>query len=107
TIKELNPSIQVILMTGYTDIKTAVNVMKIGAFDYVAKPINSEEILHTINKALSEPSFKTVTENVDTQEPNKSSTKKNNSRKFVNGKSKRSKELHEFIDVVAPTNISV
>src|SRR5690606_1941258 len=51
-IKEVNPAIQVILMTGYTDIKTAVNVMKMGAFDYVAKPINSDEILHTIKKAL-------------------------------------------------------
>ena len=49
-IKEVNPDIQVILMTGYTDIKTAVNVMKMGAFEYVSKPINSDEILHTINK---------------------------------------------------------
>ena len=53
-IKDINPAIQVILMTGYTDIKTAVNVMKMGAFDYVAKPINSDEILHTINKALTD-----------------------------------------------------
>jgi len=53
-IKEVNPAIQVILMTGYTDIKTAVNVMKMGAFDYVSKPINSDEILHTIHKALTE-----------------------------------------------------
>src|SRR5690606_20716463 len=53
-IKEINPAIQVILMTGYTDIKTAVNVMKIGAFDYVSKPINSDEILHAVHAALSE-----------------------------------------------------
>src|SRR5690554_3079790 len=40
-IKKTDPTIQVILMTGYTDIKTAVNVMKLGAFDYIAK--RSEE----------------------------------------------------------------
>ena len=43
---------QVILMTGYTDIKTAVNAMKIGAFDYVGKPINPDEILHTIQQEI-------------------------------------------------------
>lgn len=109
-IKEINPTIQVILMTGYTDIKTAVNVMKIGAYDYVAKPINSEEILHTIKKALSEAPYKSINlnkseEQVENKETkNKSTTVK---RPFIKGKSKKSKELHDFINVVAPTNISV
>src|SRR5690606_36675473 len=57
-VKEENPTIQVILMTGYTDIKTAVNAMKLGAFDYVAKPINSDQILDTIQEALSKSTDK-------------------------------------------------
>lgn len=109
-IKEVNPTIQVILMTGYTDIKTAVNVMKIGAFDYVAKPINSEEILHTINKALSETPHKSInlkkSEETEDQKESKSKSTVSN-RSFIQGKSKKSKELHDFINVVAPTNISV
>src|SRR5690606_14224616 len=39
-IQHVNPSIHVILMTGYTDIKTAVNVINNGPFDYVAKSMN-------------------------------------------------------------------
>ncbi|RZJ61437.1 MAG: response regulator, partial [Flavobacterium sp.] len=45
SVKEVSLDTQVILMTGYTDIKTAVNAMKLGAFDYVGKPINPDEIL--------------------------------------------------------------
>lgn len=105
-IKNINPAIQVILMTGYTDIKTAVNVMKIGAYDYVSKPINSDEMLHTINKALNEKvtnasAATTITNQVNT--PTLSYT----DLQFIKGSSKKSKQLHEFINVVAPTNISV
>lgn len=109
-IKDINPAIQVILMTGYTDIKTAVNVMKMGAFDYVAKPINSDEIVHTINKALAEGgktstvvNYKKATEKKEAlSEINEASEEE-----FITGKSEKSKELNNFISVVAPTNISV
>src|SRR5690606_1017113 len=111
-IKQVNPGIQVILMTGYTDIKTAVNVMKIGAFDYVSKPINSDEILHTIHKALSEAGQTSVV--VDSNSNSNSEEKETRPVKnaytgshFIKGKSEKSKELYEFINVVAPTNISV
>ncbi len=109
-IKEINPSIQVILMTGYTDIKTAVNVMKMGAFDYVSKPINSDEILHTINKALSEAGQTSVIvgSNSNLEEKEEQSLKNAYmGSHFIKGKSEKAKELYEFINVVAPTNISV
>ncbi|WKW47659.1 sigma-54 dependent transcriptional regulator [Myroides sp. JBRI-B21084] len=105
-IKNINPAIQVILMTGYTDIKTAVNVMKMGAYDYVSKPINSEEMLHTIDKALNEKVQNTVTSETNHINVNSVATAPNNL-KFIKGSSKKSKQLHEFINVVAPTNISV
>ncbi len=52
-IKKSMPEAQVILMTGYADITTAVQAMKAGAFDYVAKPVIPEEILKKIQDALS------------------------------------------------------
>ena len=52
-IKEKNPSVPVIIITGYSNIKTAVEVMKLGAMDYVTKPLLPDEILLTIRKALS------------------------------------------------------
>lgn len=109
-IKDINPAIQVILMTGYTDIKTAVNVMKMGAFDYVAKPINSDEIVHTINKALAEGSkTSTVVNYKKATEKKEASSEINEAseEEFITGKSEKSKELNNFISVVAPTNISV
>lgn len=109
-IKEVNPAIQVILMTGYTDIKTAVNVMKIGAFDYVSKPINSDEILHTINKALTEGGKTSTVVNMSSETDKKETRPVKNAytgSHFIKGKSAKSKELYDFINVVAPTNISV
>jgi two-component system, NtrC family, response regulator HydG len=52
-IKEKNPIVPVIIITGYSNIKTAVEVMKLGAMDYVTKPLLPDEILLTIRKALS------------------------------------------------------
>ena len=52
-IKEKNPAVPVIIITGYSNIKTAVEVMKLGAMDYVTKPLLPDEILLTIRKALS------------------------------------------------------
>ncbi|WP_277631830.1 sigma-54-dependent transcriptional regulator [Avrilella dinanensis] len=105
-VKEENPTIQVILMTGYTDIKTAVNAMKLGAFDYVAKPINSDQILDTIQQALSKSTDKRTVSEPRTAARENSSEQVSNV-DYVKGKSEKSKQLHHFIDVVAPTNISV
>jgi two-component system, NtrC family, response regulator HydG len=52
-IKNKYPQMPVIIITGYSDIKTAVTVMKSGAFDYIVKPLLPDEILATIQKALS------------------------------------------------------
>jgi len=52
-IKEKNPVVPVIIITGYSNIKTAVEVMKLGAMDYVTKPLLPDEILLTIRKALN------------------------------------------------------
>ena len=109
-IKEVNPAIQVILMTGYTDIKTAVNVMKMGAFDYVSKPINSDEILHTINKAFTEIGKTSTIVNASSNDDKKETRPVKNAytgSHFIKGKSAKSKELYDFINIVAPTNISV
>ena len=53
-IKEMHPGAPVIIITGYSDVKDAVEVMKMGAYDYVTKPLFPDEILLTIKKALSE-----------------------------------------------------
>jgi len=96
--KEASATTQVILMTGYTDIKTAVRAMKSGAFDYVGKPINPDEILHTIESAL-----KKKTTNKDAAP----ATGKPSLPSFVRGIGSDSARLNEHINLVAPTKMSV
>ncbi|MCO6147039.1 sigma-54 dependent transcriptional regulator [Flavobacterium sp. NRK1] len=101
-VKETSFDTQVILMTGYTDIKTAVNSIKDGAFDYVGKPINPDEILHTIGLALNKKSSKEKPEiKTQVKKPTQSPLS------FVKGISSDSQRLHEHIGLVAPTNMSV
>ena len=54
-IKEGKPETIVIIITGYSDIKTAVDVIKLGAFDYITKPLIPDEVISVIEKALASP----------------------------------------------------
>jgi two-component system response regulator HydG len=103
-IKEFGQDIPVIIITGYSDIKIAVNVIKMGAFDYVTKPLFPDEILHTIKKALEHKP-----ENLKSSNSAKIKTSglSNVNDGFVITDSKESKELFRQIDLVAPTNYSV
>ena len=51
-LKELNPEIQVIMMTAHGTVETAVEAMRMGAYHYVNKPINLDELKLNISKAL-------------------------------------------------------
>lgn len=102
-VKEKSFGTQVILMTGYTDIKTAVNAMKAGAFDYVGKPINSDELLHTVNASLSKKEEKSRVVSSTQKEKKQNASNP----EFVRGISKTSDKLQEHISLVAPTNMSV
>lgn len=99
-VKDANPDLPFIMITGYSDIRVAVNVMKMGALDYVTKPLFPDEILLTIRKALN-------SDNVENKENStrikKSSIKEN----YTFGNSPQSKSLVNQIELVAPTNYSV
>ena len=104
-IKNKSAQTQVILMTGYTEIKTAVNAMKLGAFDYVGKPINPDEIVYTIQQSLSKRD--TQSKPATVSKATKIASEEELSSEFVKGKSESSLKLHEYIELVAPTNMSV
>jgi len=53
-IKEIQPDLPVIFITGYSSVDSAVEVMKLGAVDYIAKPFTPEEMLETIRLALEQ-----------------------------------------------------
>ena len=105
-IKLTHPNIPIILMTGYSDVSTAVKAIKNGAADYISKPFNPEEVLLVITNALQISNDKEPNQIVTTQRIGKQSVKKGPN-EFVKGISKASQKLAEYIQLVSPTNMSV
>ncbi len=108
-IKEILPQIPVIFITGYSDVKEAVEIMKMGAYDYVTKPLFPDEILLTIKKALADElieSFSTTTSSTrhtGIQTKNKAKIE----RHYITGNSIEFANIIKQIELVAPTNFSV
>ena len=108
-IKEINPQAVVIIITGYSDVKMAVEVMRYGAFDYITKPLIPEEVINVINRGLNESSSPGESETFkssNTASPVKKTTI-SSIEEFLVGASPRSVELYKQVDLVAPTNYSV
>lgn len=103
SIKEKHSLVPVIIMTGYSDVRMAVTIMKLGAFDYVTKPLLPDEILLTIKRALSTPTEETI----DSNKPQETKSKSKTQSKYIFGKSAVFKTILEQINLVAPTNYSV
>ncbi|RFZ83529.1 sigma-54-dependent Fis family transcriptional regulator [Mucilaginibacter terrenus] len=112
-IKAQYPQTGVIIITGYSDIKMAVELIKMGAYDYITKPLYPDEILTTINKAietqyaLQELANNSYASGSESEKPQKETKKQILSAEFVTGASRASKELLRQIELVAPTNYSV
>jgi two-component system response regulator HydG len=111
-IKQLYPVVPVIIMTGYSEIKMAVEVMKHGAYDYVTKPLFPEEILLTVKSAIA----LSLTDNNSIpqlkgaflQKKSAPVANKNNANaSYIFGDSVEFKSILHQIDLVAPTNYSV
>lgn len=95
-IKKLSPDTQIILMTSYADVATAIKSIKLGAFDYISKPVNPDELLSLINEAEKHAGGKNGTPDL-----------KKISEDYLEGVSIQSRQLNEIINLVAPTPMSV
>jgi two-component system, NtrC family, response regulator HydG len=101
--KSLKPNVPVILMTRYADIRTAVSAIKLGAFEYVAKPVNPDEILLTIRTALK----KKAELDSRRESAGRSFSIRPSDYHFVEGVSSGSKRIMQYAGLVAPTDMSV
>lgn len=88
--------VPVIMITGFNDVRTAVKSMASGVFDYILKPINPDELLMTINAAISRPAI-----------PRNSTKNIKSTPSFIQGTSLESKTLYQHVALVAPTDMSV
>ena len=97
-VKEVYPDLPVVVMTSYAEVSTAVEAMKLGAFDYISKPFQQEDVLNVIKK-----------ENVKADNsPGKAAQPVvTNENSYIEGVSAASKKLNKFISLVAPTDMSV
>ncbi|OJV55804.1 MAG: sigma-54-dependent Fis family transcriptional regulator [Bacteroidetes bacterium 43-16] len=97
-----NIKIPVIMMTSFNDVKVAVQCIKKGAYEYITKPINQEELLMLLkNAGTPEPL-------VAREEPEKvEETKKESKDAFVKGTSDAAQVLHQHVALVAQTEMSV
>jgi two-component system response regulator HydG len=115
TIKSKRPNVPVLIITGYSDIKVAVNVMKLGAYDYITKPLFPDEILVTVKKALADAEAEKSGEatgyvaGTSSESAPKAGRKNSHKMKagYVMGQSEVSDNLFRQVDLVAPTNFSV
>ena len=102
-IKEVNPHVPFIIITGYSDIRNAVNIMKMGALDYLTKPLIPEEMLQIIKQALS-------SKETETPASDKKSNAANHAASIgdhIFSNNPQSRQLLKEIELVAPTNYSV
>lgn len=113
--REHHPQSATILMTSYADVQTAVKAIKLGAFDYIAKPIVPDDLLKKIQDAVNSQrqgdAESSRSEISSGQIPKDAERRKNEENlrinRFVEGKSEISTRLQEHIRLVAPTPITV
>jgi two-component system response regulator HydG len=88
--KKKSAVLPVVLITAYSDIRVAVSAIKEGAYEYITKPVNAQELLHIVNKVV---------------QSSKSSIP--GSRDYLAGTGKESLQMEEHIKLVAPTEVAV
>lgn len=98
-IKQESPETQIIMMTGYANIPTAIQSIKQGAFNYIPKPFQPEEVLNLIREALMEGTKKAGSSAMEAGNMSQDN--------YLEGNSKVSRRLKEMISIVAPTTLSV
>ena len=98
---EVDPSLIVIMMTGYASVETAVSALKNGAYDYVTKPLDPDEIAHLVKKALAHKH--TEEENVRLRETVAEVARPEE----IIGESEAMQKIYHAIETVAPTDATV
>ena len=100
--KSLKPALRMVMISGHGDLETAVQAMKMGAFDYIAKPPDLNRLLSTVRNALTTPSVE--------EKPQKTEgkpSKKGTPTTTMIGKSAAIQKIKDMIEKVAPTDVRV
>ncbi|EMY80858.1 sigma-54-dependent Fis family transcriptional regulator [Psychroflexus gondwanensis] len=96
--QKLNPDLPVVMISGHGDLETAVETMRMGAFDYISKPPDLNRLLNTVRIAL---------DHTQLAQENKQLKKKVSKQFEMIGKSEELEQIKSMIDKVAPTEARV
>ena len=100
-IKEIDKDALIILITAFASVPTAITALKNGAFDYVTKPVDPDELAHLVNKALEQRALKI--ENTQLKENIDEIIKPDN----LIGESFQMKKVYELVHSVASTDTTI
>ena len=98
-IREWNPSIPVLIMTAWSSVQNAVDALRLGACDYLTKPLELDELKSALERALDHA--RPVRES---QEPGRAQSEASS---LLLGRSEAMRELVEMVETVAPTEATV
>ncbi|MEN6532789.1 MAG: sigma-54 dependent transcriptional regulator [Bryobacteraceae bacterium] len=100
-LHDINPDLMIVIMTGYASVETAVQALKRGAYDYVTKPIDPDELVHLVSKAMEHRRDRRevvrLRENLQEIYPETE----------LVGNSPAMKHVLELVEMVAPTDTTV
>lgn len=100
-IKKIAPEMIIIIITAYASVSTAVQALKEGAFDYITKPFDPDELSHLIQNAFNQKKLKA--ENVQLREQ----IQELSSFEEIIGESSAIRKVFELVDTVAKTDSTV
>ena len=100
-LKKIDSELLVIMITAFGDVKSAVTAMKNGAYDYITKPFDNDELVLNIKKALKTKHLSEEVQNLRVQLDDKQKIVK------TMGESPQIKKIIKQVDLIAPTNMSV
>lgn len=106
-IKVINPKAAVVIITGYSDVRTAVETFKYGASDYVTKPLYPDELLVTVKETIKKNKERSGQVEKSTANEPKNAKTFQTTEKFIKGSSPQSVTVQKHIELIAPAEMSV
>ncbi|MFZ0456051.1 MAG: sigma-54 dependent transcriptional regulator [Ignavibacteriaceae bacterium] len=100
-IKKISPAIPILIMTAYSSVETAVDALKLGAFDYLMKPLDMDEVLHTIEKTLFYRRLKIENKTL------KDSVNSEFNFSSIIGNNEKIKDVFEVLALAAPSDATI
>lgn len=100
-LKEMDPGVTILIVTGYPSIDTAVKAIKLGAYDYITKPFTPDVLRIAINRALERKNL--LTENLQLRRQLKAKSEAD----IIVGQSEAMRSIYELVRRTAPTDSTV